>query len=111
ANLDVDVVAYGGFEYMTYPLLHERSGYDTLIDRGSCVHSSDPHAAVIENRSIHIHEMKQWPRVLQQLPKLFSPLVLLLKPVYQFFMLIWFLCFKIPAPDVFIVQVNSLLLH
>ncbi|PIA29391.1 hypothetical protein AQUCO_06000040v1 [Aquilegia coerulea] len=77
ANLEVDVVAYGG---------------------------SDPHAAVLENRSIHIHEMKQWPRALQQLPKLLSPLVLLLKPLYQFFMLMWFLCFKIPAPDVFIVQ-------
>ncbi|PIA26235.1 hypothetical protein AQUCO_09500006v1 [Aquilegia coerulea] len=77
ANLEVDVVAYGG---------------------------SDPHAAVLENRSIHIHEMKQWLRALRHLPKLFSPLILLLKPLFQIFMLMWFLCIKIPAPDVFIVQ-------
>ncbi|KAF9588020.1 hypothetical protein IFM89_006899 [Coptis chinensis] len=72
ANLQVDIVAYGG---------------------------SEPHAAILENHSIHIHQMKQWPRILQRLP-----FTLLLKPLYQFFMLLWFLCVKIPAPDVFIVQ-------
>ncbi|GMP67680.1 hypothetical protein CsSME_00027589 [Camellia sinensis var. sinensis] len=30
--------------------------------------------------------------------------MLLLKPLIQFLMLLWFLCVKIPAPDVFIVQ-------
>ncbi|KAE8694432.1 Chitobiosyldiphosphodolichol beta-mannosyltransferase [Hibiscus syriacus] len=55
ASLEVDIVAYGG---------------------------SEPHSAVIENESIHIHTM----------------------PIIQFIMLIWFLCFKVPPPDAFIVQ-------
>ncbi|OWM85656.1 UDP-glycosyltransferase TURAN isoform X1 [Punica granatum] len=74
ASLEVDVVAYGG---------------------------SKPHKAVLEQSSIHIHEMKHWPRTLQWLPK---PLTLLVKPVFQFVALLWFLCLKIPPPDVFIVQ-------
>ncbi|XP_038691725.1 UDP-glycosyltransferase TURAN-like isoform X2 [Tripterygium wilfordii] len=48
--------------------------------------------------------MKQWPRFLQALPKMLYPLMLLLKPLFQFLMLLWFLCIKIPAPDVFLVQ-------
>nr|DAD41532.1 TPA_asm: hypothetical protein HUJ06_015855 [Nelumbo nucifera] len=35
--------------------------------------------------------------------------MLLLKPLFQFFMLLWFLCVKIPSPDVFLVQVRVLL--
>jgi len=31
----------------------------------------------------------------------------LLKPLIQFFMLLWFLCVRIPSPDVFIVQVST----
>ncbi|PWA86526.1 UDP-Glycosyltransferase superfamily protein [Artemisia annua] len=77
ANLEVDIVAYGG---------------------------SDPHSALLENQSIHIHTMRQWPGKDGVLPKLFRPLMLLLKPLVQFVMLLWFLCVKIKAPDVFIVQ-------
>ncbi|KAL0443673.1 UNVERIFIED_CONTAM: UDP-glycosyltransferase TURAN [Sesamum latifolium] len=32
------------------------------------------------------------------------PLFLILKPIIQFFMLLWYLCVKIPAPDAFLVQ-------
>ncbi|CAK7327701.1 unnamed protein product [Dovyalis caffra] len=77
ASLQVDIVAYGG---------------------------SEPHMALRENRSIHIHKMKQWPTILQGLPKMLKPCMLLLKPLWQFLMLLWYLCVKIPAPDVFIVQ-------
>ncbi|OVA03975.1 Asparagine-linked glycosylation protein 1-like [Macleaya cordata] len=77
ASLEVDIVAYGG---------------------------SDPHAAILENRSIHIHKMRQWPPIPQGLQKILRPLILLLKPLTQFFMLLWFLCYKIPSPDLFIVQ-------
>ncbi|XP_042498789.1 UDP-glycosyltransferase TURAN [Macadamia integrifolia] len=77
ASLQVDIVAYGG---------------------------SDPHAALLENRSIHIHKMAQWPTVPKGLPRIIYPFMLLLKPLIQFFMLLWFLCVKIPSPDVFIVQ-------
>ncbi|GLT59721.1 hypothetical protein SLA2020_325240 [Shorea laevis] len=73
----VDIVAYGG---------------------------SAPHAAVQENGSIHIHTVKQWPKLLQSLPKIFYPLTLLLKPIFQFVMLLWFLCIKVPRSDVFIVR-------
>ncbi|KAL1150906.1 hypothetical protein V6Z11_A09G005700 [Gossypium hirsutum] len=65
ASLEVDIVAYGG---------------------------SEPHSAVIENESIHIHTM------------ILYPLMLLLKPIIQFVILLWFLCFKVPPPDAFIVQ-------
>ncbi|KAA8526681.1 hypothetical protein F0562_008116 [Nyssa sinensis] len=77
ASLEVDIVAYGG---------------------------SDPHSAVLEHRAIHIHKMTQWPTMPRSLPKILYPLMLLLKPLIQFLMLLWFLCVKIPAPDVFIVQ-------
>ncbi|XP_052179272.1 UDP-glycosyltransferase TURAN [Diospyros lotus] len=77
AGFEVDIVAYGG---------------------------SDPHSAVLENQSIHIHKMTQWPTIPRSLPKILRPLMLLLKPLIQFLMLLWFLCVKIPAPDVFIVQ-------
>ncbi|KAL8031914.1 hypothetical protein ABFX02_13G060100 [Erythranthe guttata] len=74
--LEVDIVAYGG---------------------------SEPHISVLEHQSIHIHKMPQWP-TLPRLPELFRPLFLMLKPIFQFFVLLWYLCVKIPAPDVFIVQ-------
>ncbi|KAF8406195.1 hypothetical protein HHK36_008276 [Tetracentron sinense] len=65
---------------------------------------SDPHTAVLENQSIHIHKMTQWPTTSRNLPKILLPFMLLLKPLIQFFMLLWFLCVKIPSPDVFLVQ-------
>ncbi|XP_057980369.1 UDP-glycosyltransferase TURAN isoform X2 [Malania oleifera] len=77
ASLEVDIVAYGG---------------------------TDPHVAVLEQQSIHIHKMTQWPTIPQSLPKILHPFMLLLKPLVQFFVLFWFLCVKIPSPDVFIVQ-------
>ncbi|KAJ6752020.1 hypothetical protein OIU85_002441 [Salix viminalis] len=77
ASLQVDIVAYGG---------------------------SEPHRALRENQSIHIHKMKQWPTIPQGLPKMLKPFMLLLKPLFQFLMLLWYLCVKIPAPDVFLVQ-------
>ncbi|XP_059288310.1 UDP-glycosyltransferase TURAN isoform X2 [Lycium ferocissimum] len=77
AHLEVDIVAYGG---------------------------SDPHSAVKEHKSIHIHEMTQWPSNPKSLPKILRPLLLIFKPLVQFVMLLWYLCVKIPAPDVFIVQ-------
>ncbi|KAI3934884.1 hypothetical protein MKW92_024161 [Papaver armeniacum] len=40
----------------------------------------------------------------QGLPKILRPVILLCKALTQFVMLLWFLCYKIPAPDVFIVQ-------
>ncbi|KAK7250456.1 hypothetical protein RIF29_32906 [Crotalaria pallida] len=79
ASLEVDIVAYGG---------------------------SEPHAALLANPSIHIHIMKQWPTFRQSLPKILQPIMLLLKPLVQFFMLLYFLCVKIPSPDIFIVQVR-----
>ncbi|KAG9155386.1 hypothetical protein Leryth_017914 [Lithospermum erythrorhizon] len=77
ANLQVDIVAYGG---------------------------SDPHTAVLENPSIHIHAMKQWPTIPQNFPRFLRPFMLLIKALVQFLMLLWYLCARIPAPDVFIVQ-------
>ncbi|KAH9688350.1 UDP-glycosyltransferase TURAN [Citrus sinensis] len=76
-SLEVDVVAYGG---------------------------SKPHAAILEHPSIHIHTMTQWPTIPRGLPKVLKPVLLLLKPLIQFFMLLWFLCVKIASPDVFLVQ-------
>ncbi|XP_075503137.1 UDP-glycosyltransferase TURAN-like [Primulina tabacum] len=75
--LEVDIVAYGG---------------------------SDPHTSLLENKSIHIHKVPQWPTVPQTFPKILRPLMLICKPIIQFLMLLWYLCIKIPAPDVFIVQ-------
>ncbi|KAE9585052.1 putative chitobiosyldiphosphodolichol beta-mannosyltransferase [Lupinus albus] len=77
ASLEVDIVAYGG---------------------------SEPHAALLANPSIHIYIMKQWPTSRQNLPKILQPIMLLLKPLVQIFMLLYFLCVKITSPDVFIVQ-------
>ncbi|XP_065881490.1 UDP-glycosyltransferase TURAN-like isoform X1 [Euphorbia lathyris] len=77
ASLQVDIVAYGG---------------------------SEPHMAILQNQSIHIHKMKQWPISPQALPKMIYPLILLLKPLFQLLILLWYLCVKIKAPDVFIVQ-------
>ncbi|XP_010688855.1 UDP-glycosyltransferase TURAN isoform X1 [Beta vulgaris subsp. vulgaris] len=77
ASLKVDIVAYGG---------------------------SDPHAAILKHPSICIYKMAQWPRLMQKLPWLLRYIVLLLKPLFQFLVLLWHLCVKIPAPDVFLVQ-------
>ncbi|KAK9165350.1 hypothetical protein Scep_000541 [Stephania cephalantha] len=77
ARLEVDIVAYGG---------------------------SIPHSAVLENQSIHIYQMNKWPEFFQHLPKIFYPFVLLLKPLFQFCMLLWFLCIRVPASDFFLVQ-------
>ncbi|XWS41294.1 hypothetical protein CRYUN_Cryun17cG0068700 [Craigia yunnanensis] len=46
----------------------------------------------------------QWPKHSHILPKMLYPLMLLLKPIIQFIMLLWFLCIKVPPPDAFIVQ-------
>ncbi|CAN1342392.1 UDP-glycosyltransferase TURAN [Linum perenne] len=75
ANFEVDIVGYGG---------------------------SIPHAALVENHSIHVYRMK--PILLQGLPKVLKPLVLLLKPLIQLVMLLWYLCIKIERPDIFLVQ-------
>ncbi|XP_031498799.1 UDP-glycosyltransferase TURAN isoform X1 [Nymphaea colorata] len=74
-GLEVDIVAYGG---------------------------SDPHRALLDNPSIHIHKMNQtfqWG-----FPKVLRLLMLPLKALIQFMTLLWFVCVKIPSPDVFIVQ-------
>ncbi|PKA58869.1 beta-1,4-mannosyltransferase [Apostasia shenzhenica] len=63
---------------------------------------SEPHMAVLMNKSIHIHEMASVQ--LLGLSKISSFLALLIKAVIQFFILVWFLCFKIPRPDAFLVQ-------
>uniref|UniRef100_A0A0D9VQ96 Glycosyltransferase subfamily 4-like N-terminal domain-containing protein n=1 Tax=Leersia perrieri TaxID=77586 RepID=A0A0D9VQ96_9ORYZ len=75
AGMEVDIVANGG---------------------------SDPHLLLRENPSIHIHEMKSVQ--LTGISKISGALALLLKASIQLTMLIWYLCFKIPCPDVFIVQ-------
>ncbi|XP_037419559.1 UDP-glycosyltransferase TURAN-like [Triticum dicoccoides] len=75
AGMEVDIVANGG---------------------------SDPHLSLRENPSIHIHEMKSVQ--LSGISKISGALALLLKAAIQFILLIWFLCFKIPRPDVFVVQ-------
>ncbi|XP_074317204.1 UDP-glycosyltransferase TURAN [Silene latifolia] len=77
ASLKVDIVAYGG---------------------------SDPHAAILEHPSIFIHRMAEWPKFTQKLPWVLRCIILLLKPVFQFIVLLWYLCVKIPAPDLFLVQ-------
>ncbi|KAJ3702527.1 hypothetical protein LUZ61_006232 [Rhynchospora tenuis] len=75
ANLEVDIVANGG---------------------------SEPHLALKEHPSIHFYYMM--PVQLQAISKISGAVALILKAVLQFVLLVWFLCFKIPRPDVFIVQ-------
>ncbi|KAF8776260.1 hypothetical protein HU200_003665 [Digitaria exilis] len=75
AGMEVDIVANGG---------------------------SDPHLSLIENPSIHIHEMRTVQ--LSAISKISGALALLLKAAIQFVVLVWFLCLKIPRPDVFVVQ-------
>ena len=91
---------------------------------------SDPHLSLRENPSIHIHEMVlmletillfcivfflslltrkfslQKTVQLTGISKISGALALLLKAAVQFILLVWFLCFKIPRPDVFVVQVS-----
>ncbi|OEL16427.1 UDP-glycosyltransferase TURAN, partial [Dichanthelium oligosanthes] len=75
AGMEVDIVANGG---------------------------SDPYLSLRENPSIHIHEMRTVQ--LTGISKISGVLALLLKAAIQFVMLVWFLCFKIPRPDVLLVQ-------
>ncbi|WVZ55701.1 hypothetical protein U9M48_006328 [Paspalum notatum var. saurae] len=75
AGMEVDIVANGG---------------------------SDPHLSLRENPSIHIHEMKTVQ--LTGISKISGALALILKAALQFVLLVWFLCFKIRCPDIFIVQ-------
>ncbi|KAL5988240.1 hypothetical protein ACLOJK_036003 [Asimina triloba] len=75
ALLEVDVVAYEG---------------------------TDPHGAVLQNPSIHLHRMK--PIVAKGFPRLLYLLVLPIKALVQFLTMLWLLCVRIPPPDVFIVQ-------
>ncbi|CAA0808457.1 UDP-Glycosyltransferase superfamily protein [Striga hermonthica] len=76
AILEVDIVAYGG---------------------------SEPHISVLEHQSIYIHKMPQWP-IFPKCLSILRQLILFFKPIFQFLVLLWYLCVKIPAPDVFIVQ-------
>jgi beta-1,4-mannosyltransferase len=48
------------------------------------------------------------PRFIQYFPKILYPVTLLLKAFIQFTMLLWFLFVKVPAPDIFLVQVKNL---
>ncbi|XP_078436674.1 UDP-Glycosyltransferase superfamily protein [Wolffia australiana] len=75
AHLEVDIVANGGTE---------------------------PHRALLNNSHIHIHLMKSVQLV--GLSSLSKSLALLLKALIQFFILVWYLCYKIPRPDAYIVQ-------
>eukprot|EP01018_Ginkgo_biloba_P025589 Gb_05068 [translate_table: standard] len=75
ALLEVDIVAYAGTE---------------------------PHGAVLEHPSIHLHLMRQ--PVPQGLPRFLYLLALPLKTIIQFAFLLWFICIKIPSPDLFLVQ-------
>ncbi|KAH9312733.1 hypothetical protein KI387_027768, partial [Taxus chinensis] len=75
ASFEVDIVAYAGTE---------------------------PHGAVLEHPSIHLHLMRQ--PIPQGLPRFLYLLVLPLKTMLQFAILIWYICFKIPTPDLFLVQ-------
>ncbi|XP_020241768.1 UDP-glycosyltransferase TURAN isoform X2 [Asparagus officinalis] len=63
---------------------------------------NDPHIAIKENQSIHLHTMRSVE--FQGLSKISRVLALLFKAATQFVILVWFLCFKIPRPDVFLVQ-------
>ncbi|CAA2982310.1 UDP-glycosyltransferase TURAN-like isoform X3 [Olea europaea subsp. europaea] len=50
----------------------------------------------------------QWPTSGGSLPKILHPLMLMLKLIVQFLLLLWYICMKIPVPDVFMVQVTVL---
>lgn len=94
---------------------------------------SEPHISVLEHQAIHIYKMvwlrllfedecigsckflienfcffgqPEWPKIPRSFPEIFRPLFLILKPIFQFLLLLWYLCVKIPAPDAFIVQVS-----
>ncbi|XP_057839446.2 UDP-glycosyltransferase TURAN [Cryptomeria japonica] len=63
---------------------------------------TEPHGAVLEHPSIHLHLMRQ--PIPQGLPRFLYLLALPLKTMLQFAILIWYICFKIPTPDLFLVQ-------
>lgn len=75
AGIDVDVIAYSGTE---------------------------PHADLTHNNKIHLHLMS--PPIPQGLPRILYLMALPLKMAVQIFTLCWILCFRIPAPDFFLVQ-------
>lgn len=75
ACFEVDIVAYAGTE---------------------------PHGAVLEHPSIHLHLMRQ--PIPPGLPRFLYLLALPLKTIIQFSILLWFICVKIPSPDIFLVQ-------
>lgn len=75
AKLEVDVIAYSG---------------------------SEPHAALTHNSHIHLHLMRT--RLPGGLPRVLYLFALPLKLAIQMFTLFWILCFRIPAPDFFLVQ-------
>uniref|UniRef100_A0A6V7QX93 Uncharacterized protein n=1 Tax=Ananas comosus var. bracteatus TaxID=296719 RepID=A0A6V7QX93_ANACO len=67
-----------------------------------CYGGAEPPVALMENPSIYIHKMRQAPY--QDSRRIPLVLRLLVKAIFQFFVLIWFIWFKIQIPDVFIVQ-------
>ncbi|CAN0862230.1 UDP-glycosyltransferase TURAN [Linum grandiflorum] len=80
ANFEVDIVGYGGSRSFITELNFPWFFY-------------------------HLYDLyMQKPILLQGLPKVFKPLVLLVKPLIQLVMLLWFLCIKIERPDIFLVQ-------
>ncbi|KAL5575113.1 hypothetical protein UlMin_016812, partial [Ulmus minor] len=79
---------------------------DFLVGGNSC---SEPHSTLLEHPSIHIYKM--WPTIPPCLLKIRKPFVLVLKPLIQLLMLLWYLCFKIAASDVFLVQLSILFMN
>uniref|UniRef100_A0A1D1YMC6 Chitobiosyldiphosphodolichol beta-mannosyltransferase n=1 Tax=Anthurium amnicola TaxID=1678845 RepID=A0A1D1YMC6_9ARAE len=63
---------------------------------------TDPHMTIRDNQCIHLHRMKSIQ--LRRLSKISKLLALLLKAMIQFVILVWYLCYKIPRPDAYIVQ-------
>ncbi|CAA2982309.1 Hypothetical predicted protein [Olea europaea subsp. europaea] len=102
AFLEVNIVVYGGMLVSYYGRV--KSNSDSLVKLSRFC----PSHAVLENSSIHIHKMPQWPTSGGSLPKILHPLMLMLKLIVQFLLLLWYICMKIPVPDVFMVQVTVL---
>ncbi|KAK4398250.1 UDP-glycosyltransferase TURAN [Sesamum angolense] len=58
----------------------------------------------MQYHALSLTRQPQWPTIPRSLPKILHPLFLILKPIIQFLMLLWYLCVKIPAPNAFLVQ-------
>ncbi|TQE13666.1 hypothetical protein C1H46_000673 [Malus baccata] len=58
----------------------------------------------MQYHALSLARQPQWQTFTRGLPNILRPFVLLIKAVTQFVMLLWFLCIKIPAPDVYLVQ-------